>query len=198
MNQVKVNKINKSIKNKLVLKSVSFGCAYNTITNIYGKNGSGKTTLCKLLAGIMLPDKGNIDIDNRLKKYFVSNHTSFYYQLTSRENLIFFGFINGLSKKYIQNYLSKNIQKFKLGAFIDNKYMSLSDGEKKMLSLFKGFMINPNVLILDEPFSSLDEMRRGIILREIDVFSKASNKIVIVSSNIKNSIDDIKTNEYML
>ena len=83
----------------------------DTITALIGPNGAGKTTLLKIVCGLVLPDKGKVDVTGSIG-YLSSEYDGFYQQLTARQNIDFFGTLYNITKKELQKRLSEYLQIF--------------------------------------------------------------------------------------
>ncbi|ALA71888.1 hypothetical protein GT50_18385 [Geobacillus stearothermophilus 10] len=145
------------------VNQVSFHLTEKAIIGISGRNGSGKTTLLKLIAGLLIPDEGNVmlfgqPLNDRNAKENVSilleGSRSFYWNLRGRENLEYFCQLNKIRnmKKEIDNM----IELLRLDTFIDNLTGSYSRGMQQKLSLAIALLSKPKLLILDEPTNGLD------------------------------------------
>ncbi|MGG6432711.1 ABC transporter ATP-binding protein [Anoxybacillus sp. D401a] len=145
------------------VNQVSFRLTEKAIIGISGRNGSGKTTLLKLIAGLLIPDEGNVmlfgqPLNDRNAKENVSilleGSRSFYWNLRGRENLEYFCQLNKIRnmKKEIDNM----IELLRLDTFIDNLTGSYSRGMQQKLSLAIALLSKPKLLILDEPTNGLD------------------------------------------
>jgi ABC-2 type transport system ATP-binding protein len=146
------------------LEDVSFSLEKGKILGVLGPNGAGKTTLLKILATLILPDKGKgivngyrlgID-DDRIKSFIglVSSHErSFYWRLTGMQNLEFFALMYD-----VRNPRKKIEELFRLFEidYQDNLFGSYSAGMKQRFSLMRGMLHDPELLLLDEPMKSLD------------------------------------------
>lgn len=186
-NKLEVVGLSKSYNGIQVIKDLSFSVERGEVLAVVGKNGSGKTTLLKLISGISEKDSGTIKLygkdishhDVRSKILFVGHFPNIYSHLTVFENLVFWAKIWG------KNCDEKNI-KFALDFFGILKFKNyfvhqLSQGIKRKVSLCKFFIIDPDVLVVDEPFSNIDDFGREKI-SELFSRCKKENKIVIFSS----------------
>lgn len=150
------------------LDDVSFSVPKGGIIGILGPNGAGKTTLLKIIASLILPDKGTIMLydydvtrDDQKTKALVgliySQERGFYQRLTGRQNLEFFAALYGLDKKRIKE---KNKELFSLFEvdYADRRFDTYSAGMKQRFALMRSLIHDPELLLLDEPTKSLDYM----------------------------------------
>jgi ABC-2 type transport system ATP-binding protein len=132
-----------------------------------GPNGAGKTTLLKLIGGLLIPTKGEIFVNGlsttqkntaaRLTVGFVMNEErSFFWRLSGKQNLQFFGALDNLSGKSLDRRIQELIDLVGLSEFIDKPFSSYSSGMKQRLAMARGLLTDPEVLILDEPTRALD------------------------------------------
>lgn len=133
--------------------------------SIFGPNGAGKTTFLKILAGLITPSSGSLKIlqsksDNRVEVLrslgFVSQSGHFYETLTVKENLEFYGKMYGLRKEQLVKRIDTLLTKFGLDTTLDLKIFQLSKGMKQRLRIIKALLHEPELLLLDEPYSGLD------------------------------------------
>lgn len=189
---IQINNISRSFNGRPVINDFSCKIFSNSIYNIYGKNGSGKTTLCKLIANLIFPEAGNI-INKDISIYLVSsNNRSFYHQLSVKNNLLFFASLMQLDSKAISIALDRYNESLQIIDLMPIKYINLSDGEKKRLSIFRALVFSPNLLVLDEPFNFLDNEFKSLLVPLIQNYITDS-KSVIVTSNTHSPIDKIVT-----
>jgi ATP-binding cassette subfamily B protein len=167
----------------------------NNIYGIYGSSGSGKTSLLNILVGFLKPQKGKIyyndesQIFNKISKSF---NISFLQQnpLIIDENIM----INStLRFSYSNEEIDKikfYLRKFNLNKFLNQKFFdenstlsikNMSGGEKQRIAFIRSIINNPDLLILDEPVSSLDKKNSEIIFEFLNVYKK--NRIIIVTSH---------------
>jgi ABC-type multidrug transport system fused ATPase/permease subunit len=182
----------------VIFNNFNLSLRKNNIYGIYGPSGSGKTSLLNILAGFIKPQKGRIYYNNQLQilnkissKYSISflsqNPTILDENVIINSTLRFSNTIEDINK--IKFYLYKfNLKRFLKYKFINDSSIhsikNMSGGEKQRISFIRSIINNPDLLILDEPVSSLDEKNSEIIFKFLKLYKK--NKIIIVTSH-KNS-----------
>lgn len=182
--------ISKTFSNNTLFKNLDFELTQGDFLLIHGPNGSGKSTLLKTLIGIITKDTGSQNIESEDLKsslgYISTNHNSFFNRLTVHENLLFFLRMRGYETKECIEMIRLTLNEFKINSEILNKkYMHLSSGERKKVSVLRCFSHNPTLLILDEPMSGLDYENKKILLKKISNMMLNKNKIfIVVSHNI--------------
>jgi len=176
------------------LKGVSIKFRKSEFTAIVGLNGAGKSTLLKILSGILLPTKGRIYIDNlelcaNLKKikekvsFISSEGKGFYWALTARENLNFFGALYGINRSRLKKRIEELSDLFAIKQ-LDNQLYNYSSGYKEMIFIIKALLNDSQVLFFDEPAKSLDYMARERLLGFVrEELVRVRKKTVIVGTN---------------
>lgn len=146
------------------LEDVSFFLKKGEILGVLGPNGAGKTTLLKIIATLILPDKGSVIVngyrlgldDDKIKSFIgmvLSQERSFYWRLTGRQNLEFFASMYDL--KNARDKIQELFNLFEID-YQDNRFDSYSTGMKQKFALIRGLLNDPDLLLLDEPTKSLD------------------------------------------
>ena len=186
---------NKGLNTFKILNNFNIFLKKNYIYGIYGQSGSGKTTLLNILIGFVKPQKGSIYYNNKkqiFNKIANNYNISFLPQnpIILDENIFinstlkFSNSIEELNK--IKFYLKKfNLSKFLNYRFTKNSSIqsikNMSGGEKQRIAFIRSIINDPELLILDEPVSSLDKKNSEIIFRFLKNFKK--NRIIIVTSH---------------
>jgi ABC-type multidrug transport system ATPase subunit len=134
---------------------------------LLGANGAGKSTLLRIIATLLLPTGGRVrvaghdvathsrDVRRQLGYHAGTDH-GLYPRLTARENLLFFGQLNHLSRSAARERIDVLSRQFVLGEFLDRQVRTLSSGTVQRLSLARALLHRPRVLLLDEPTRSID------------------------------------------
>ena len=172
-----------------VLDKVSLSLEEGEIFALLGPNGAGKTTLLKIVAGLILPDKGKIELKGRIS-YLSGEIPGFYPQLTAQQNLEFFGTIYNLTPSQIK----KRIRKYSQILEIDNlnkPFWHYSTGLKHRLSLLRTLMIETNIIIMDEPTKNLDPLASKNLRRLIYKISKEFNKTILFATHFLEEAEEI-------
>ncbi|TKK69846.1 ATP-binding cassette domain-containing protein [Ilyomonas limi] len=149
----------------------------NTITAIYGPSGAGKTTLLKILAGLVQPEQGAVEVNGRIwldtarrvclppqqrSIGFVFQEYALFPHMTVQQNLQFAAGKNG-----DKSYIDKLLHLVKMEAFIHAKPSQLSGGQQQRIALIRALVRKPQLLLLDEPLSALDDAMRHELRTEL-------------------------------
>lgn len=172
---------------------VELECKPGEIVGLLGLNGAGKTTTLRLLATILRPDSGSIEIDGidgranpervRARIGFLTGATGLYPRLTPRETLVYFGELAGMDKSLLRRRSEELIARLDMGEFADRRCDTLSTGQKQRTSIARTLVHDPPLLILDEPTSGLDVVTSRAIVEFIRE-ARSHGKCVIFSTHI--------------
>jgi len=191
---IKVKNLTKNFSNFTAVNNISFEVPKGQIYGLLGPNGAGKTTTLRMIAGLIKPSSGDIEICgftrdtnlNNLKKNigFLTGSTSLYGRLTPIEILEYFGTLNFMPKNLLKERINFIIEIFKLHDFKNKWCEKLSTGQKQRVSIARTILHDPPVLIFDEPTSGLDIMSSEIILDFIKESKKTGKSIIFSTHNM--------------
>ena len=147
--------------------AISLAIGRGEIFSLLGPNGAGKTTLIKILATLILPSSGSARVNgydilkdsSKIRRSIglsTGRERSFYFRLTGKQNLDFFGTLQGLAGKALKIRIEQILKEIGLYEYRDLKYMKYSSGMKKKLSLARAMLTDPPVCLLDEPTAGID------------------------------------------
>ncbi|MCM8785197.1 MAG: ABC transporter ATP-binding protein [Candidatus Omnitrophica bacterium] len=171
-----VENIDKSYEKKLVLQNINFTVYENDFFFILGPSGCGKTTLLRIIAGFVEPDRGRIILNkkditktppNKRNIGFVFQNYALWPHMKVIENIAYGLKIKKYSEEFIKKRVKEIIEIVKLEG-VENLYPSqISGGQQQRVALARALVINPQILLLDEPLSNLDAKLRDELRREI-------------------------------
>ncbi|WP_024772214.1 ABC transporter ATP-binding protein [Aquimarina macrocephali] len=191
---IKIDNLHKDFGKNQVLKGVDLSIAEGGIFAILGPNGSGKTTLIKSILGMVIPNKGDIFIDNtpikKSWKYreqidYLPQIANFPANLTVQELI---RMIKDLRNKSGDD--TALISSFQLNPFLDKKLSNLSGGTKQKVNLVLTLMFDSPLIILDEPTTGLDPIAL-LELKKIIQIEKEKGKTVLITSHIMSFVEEI-------
>ena len=184
--KLKVENIHKSYDDLLVLEGITIDFLENKTTCILGPSGCGKTTLLNIIAGLLDPDKGQVKDCDKENISFVFQEDRLIEWKTVRDNISFV--LKGkMNEKEIDRIIDKYLKMMKLE---DSKYYypnKLSGGMRQRISILRAFAYPSNLLLMDEPFKSLDIKNKEIL---IDFFKKLQEKDKKTSIVVTHDIDE--------
>lgn len=175
---LKIAGIGKSFGQKRVLDRVSFSVAKGEILGVLGPNGAGKSTLIGIIAGLLEPDEGQVDIFGRgfrqhrsailARMNLASPYAALPGQLTVRQNLSVYAGLYGV--KQPAKRIDELLHQFGVVALAHTRFSKLSSGQAVRVTLCKALLNQPELLLLDEPTVYLDQeiaaRTRCLILQE--------------------------------
>ena len=186
---LKAKEISKKFAEITAVDNVSFDLQKGKILGLLGKNGAGKSTIFRIILGILEADKGNIlidgnkyDIGQSKKIGFLPEEGSLSQELTVYEQLCFYGSLKGMTSDEVLSSLTKWLEKFDIVEYMNRKITELSKGNRQRIQFIVSILHNPDLIILDEPFSGLDPL--GVeLFKEILLELKREGKAIIFSSH---------------
>ncbi len=188
---LRIKNLTKKYESLTALDSISLSLEANKILVLVGVNGSGKTTLLRLLAGLEEPDKGSIIFGNSNKQANeLRKISTMVFQQTSMfnrsvySNLEFGLKIRGIEKDVINKKIIEALSIVGLEGFENRNAKNISGGEQQRVALARAFLLEPKILLLDEPTSNLDVNSAKIIEKVIKERRKSSNLIILSTHNL--------------
>jgi len=189
---LQTNNLTKKYESLTALTSVSLSIETNKIFVLVGANGSGKTTLLRLLAGLEQPDNGSIILNNIPKNTDeLQQIATLVFQKTTMFNRSVYSNlelglkIRGIKKEIIQRKVIKALEIVGLDGFENRNAKKLSVGEQQRVALARAFLLEPKILLLDEPTSNLDVKSVKIIEKVILEQKKSNNFILLSTHNLR-------------
>jgi sulfate/thiosulfate transport system ATP-binding protein len=160
-----INKVSKKFANFQALDSVDLEIKDGELVALLGPSGSGKSTLLRAIAGLETPDTGSIIINGRDTTHvdvrkrnigFVFQHYALFKHLTVRQNIAFGLEIRKYSRQYTKRKVEELLELIQLQGLGDRYPAQLSGGQRQRVALARALAVQPQVLLLDEPFGALD------------------------------------------
>jgi len=180
---------------------VTFDVEGGEILALLGPNGSGKTTILKVLSSLVLPTRGTarvagLDVAReslrarRLVGCSMSEERSFYFRLTGRQNLRFFGRLLGIPGPRIEEKIEDAVALLGLGE-IDERFMTYSTGTRQKLSAARALLAEAPVLLLDEPTRGLDPYTSSLFLERVRSLARKEGKAVLFASHDLGAVERV-------
>ncbi|MDU4209334.1 MAG: ABC transporter ATP-binding protein [Finegoldia magna] len=188
---LKLEKIQKSFKNNLVLKDVSFTVDTGEVVGLVGLNGSGKSTIIRIISRLIIQDNGTIENDFKNIGVLLEGSRNIYHFLTVRENIKYFSILNNIEDAYVENFMNKYITLFGLEDKLDEEVGNLSRGMIQKVSIMILLAQNPDIIIMDEPTLGLDIISTIQIREIIQDIVKEKNKTVLIVSHDTKLLDSV-------
>ena len=186
------NGVGKRFGKTTALRSVSFSAVSGEFLTIFGHNGAGKSTLLNIIATLMRSYDGEVEVfganlrsadeDTRRSMGFLSHDSFLYADLTAYENLLFYARLYGLSAP---SDLSKTmLGRIGLEAKSSTVVRDLSRGMKQRLSLGRAFLHTPRLLLLDEPYTGLDETACVNLNGMLSEFTSGGGSVLMTTHDV--------------
>ena len=203
--EVQFENIEKSYKNKKVLKGISVTMGTG-VYGLLGPNGAGKTTMIRIMADVLRPNKGQIlyngrnihDIGDeyRAKIGYLPQDVSFYNDFTGRDYLEYSAVLKGMEKTYAKERIEELAYSVGLQEDLKRYCSAYSGGMQRRLGIAQALLDNPEILILDEPTSGLDPFERIKFRNIISAYSK--DRLVLLSTHIVSDVEQIAAQIMMM
>lgn len=194
---IEIKNITKKFGKLNVLNDVTLSCKKGECIALIGPNGCGKTTLIKTILGMVLPDGGAIEFNNKsiVKEYLYRSSIGYMPQIGRYPDTMSIGGVVEMIKS-IRNTTQELDEElwhsFELDKMADKQMRTLSGGTTQKVSATLAFLFNPEVLILDEPTAGLDPLASEILKEKI-IKEKEKGKLILITSHLLSELDDLVT-----
>lgn len=182
------------------LKNISLELRDGEITGLLGLNGAGKSTLLRLIYGLLDATQGEVFVDNisvakspnqvRKKLGVLPDDTGLYKRLTARENIHYYGELQGLSGVTLENNINQLVQWLGMESIADRRAEGFSLGERMKTALARSIVHKPQHILLDEPTNGLDVITTQAVRRLLHEL-KAEGRCVLFSSHLMHEVSGL-------
>jgi ABC-2 type transport system ATP-binding protein len=201
MNLVEIRNVTKRFDEFVAVRDLSFDVRQGTIFGLLGPNGAGKTTTIRMIVDIFAPDEGEIfvmgeRVSAALQRRigYLPEERGLYRKMSVGEQIVFFGGLKGLDRAEAARRRDEWLARLELSEWKDKKSIELSKGMQQKIQFIVTVLHEPELLILDEPFSGLDPVSTNL-LKETILDLKKRGKTVIFSTHqmeqVEQMCDDI-------
>jgi ABC-2 type transport system ATP-binding protein len=194
---IKINQVNKYFDTFHVLKNIQFNIPKGQIFGLLGPNGAGKTTLLRILNQITKADEGTIEYNDEIltpqhsiKIGYLPEERGLYKKMKVEEQLLYLAQLKGLSLTEAKENMNFWLDKFEISNWKNKTINSLSKGMAQKIQFIATVIHQPEIIILDEPFSGFDPINTNLIKQEI-LRLKNEKKTIIYSTHNMDSVDEI-------
>ena len=181
-----VKDLHKSYGNKEVLRGVSFTVSKGQIVSLLGSNGSGKTTTFKCLLNLTDHDEGSISYNgarpDRRKMGYLPEERSLFFDVEVFRQLKYLGMLKGMNPDDAEREISYWMDRLKVSQYRQEIPLKLSKGNQQKIQLIMCLLGNPEIIIMDEPWTGLDQ-DNAAIFQTILLELKRKNKMILLSSH---------------
>ena len=192
---LELRNIDKSFGEKQVLKGISLTAESGKAIGLLGRNGAGKTTTIRILMNVFPANSGEIltdgsPIDRSAVKFgYLPEERGLYPKKKIFEQLVYFAELNGLTHKEAQSSVDRWLIRLGMAEYKNKRLDTLSKGNQQKIQLITALAHDPQIVILDEPFSGLDPVN-AMLLKDVVKEQIERGKTVIFSSHQMNYIEE--------
>ncbi len=189
----------------VALRDVNLDVRPGEILGVVGPNGAGKTVLLKLIATLSEPTKGQVRVFGQDSARFgrvirrrvgmaTCDERSFYWRLTSRQNMIFFAKLCGHGRATARRRVDELLDLFDLTSLANRPYRTLSTGNRQRLAIARALLLDPTLLLLDEPTNSLDPIAAANLRQLIrDRIRLDGDRAILITSHNLEEVQDLSS-----
>ena len=204
MEVLKVENVNKSFDGVHAVNNVSLTLETGKIYGLLGPNGAGKTTTIRMIMNIIVPDSGKITLfgqsmNDTLKARigYLPEERGVYPKMKVYDFLKFLGELHDMPSERLNEKINYWLKRFELANMSSFKVEELSKGNQQKVQLIGSFLHDPQLLILDEPFSGLDPVNINLV-KEIILEFKKQDKAIILSTHMMDAAEKICDHVYLI
>lgn len=197
MHTVEVSNLSKSFGALRAVADVSFSVAPGEIFGLLGPNGAGKTTTIRLMLDILRPDSGTVSILNgsmtESKKDrigYMPEERGLYQEMELESCLIYFGTLKGVSAVVARRRAGEYLERFELVQYRRKKVKELSRGMQQKAQIINTVLPDPELIIVDEPFSGLDPVNTQLV-KELLRNLREQGKTIIMSTHMMQQVEEL-------
>jgi len=196
-----VEQLQKSYGNRTVVADLSLKVASGEIVGLLGPNGAGKTTAFYMIAGLIYPDHGKISFKEHDITHlpihvratrglsYLPQEPSIFRKLSVKENILaILELQSHLSYTERQNRLDQLLSQFRIEHLADTLGIHLSGGERRRVEIARALVLQPAILLLDEPFAGIDPISINDIKKVIEQLSELGIGILITDHNVRETL----------
>ena len=183
------------------VRDVNFTAADGMITGLLGPNGAGKTTTLRMLAGLIAPDSGSIAVDHvdvaarpleaLARMGILSDARGLYTRLTARENIVYFGVLQGMTRDAAHQRAESLARMFDMLALLERRTEGFSQGERMKTALARALVHDPANIVLDEPTNGLDVVATRALRESLGFLRSPAGggKCIVFSTHIMQEVE---------
>ncbi|MDU6340163.1 MAG: ATP-binding cassette domain-containing protein [Clostridium sp.] len=193
--KLEVKELRKTFEENEVLHGISFSVESGKALGLLGRNGAGKTTTIRILMDVFKANSGEILMDGRnfnpkdFQIGYLPEERGLYPKKKVMEQIVYLATLRGMTKKEAKESTRKWLNRLGVSEYENRKLETLSKGNQQKVQLAQTLVCNPDIVILDEPFSGLDPVNSQI-LKDVVNELIAENKLVIFSSHQMSYVEE--------
>lgn len=195
---IEIQGVSKSFAGQEVIKRISLTIKRGEIHILLGASGSGKTTMLRMIGGVTSPDSGHIFLQGKniysletrertTRMAYITQEGGLFPHLSAEDNILLPTKVRGMDKKECLKKLQKLAQMVDLElSFLEKFPHELSGGQRQRVALMRGLILDPEIVLLDEPLSALDPIVRASLQKELkEIFKKLDKTVIMVTHDIQ-------------
>jgi ABC-2 type transport system ATP-binding protein len=178
--------LRKRYDGRLAVDDLSLAVPAGSVVGLLGPNGAGKTTTIRMIMDIVAPDAGEVrffgrprDADTPRRIGYLPEERGLYKKMSVTDQLVFLGELRGLGRREAGRAAAHWLERFGLGDRARSKVEELSKGMQQKIQLAGTVLHDPDVLILDEPFSGLDPINQGLFREVLHEYRQAGRSVLL-------------------
>ncbi len=194
---LEVQNISKRFDKHQAVDSISFSVDSGHIYGLLGPNGAGKTTTIRMIMNILAPDSGSIhlfgqkiDEDKKARIGYLPEERGLYPKMKTLDLLIFFGEMHGLSRNIAKEKALSWLDKLEFTSALEKTIQEMSKGMQQKIQIISALIHEPDLIILDEPFSGLDPVNVNLI-KDVILELKNRNKAIMLSTHMMDTAEKL-------
>ena len=197
MSTIKVQGISKKFGEQLAVNDVNFDVESGEIFGLLGPNGAGKTTTIRIILDLFKPDTGKVEIlggpmteEKKNRIGYLPEERGLYQDLPLERCLVYLATLKGMSQNDAQHKVASLIDEFDLGDSRKKKMKELSKGMQQKAQLITTLVHNPDVVIIDEPFSALDPVNTQMV-KDLLRKQREMGKTIVMCTHQMNQVEEL-------
>ncbi len=194
---IDVRNLTKSFGTLYALRGLNLSVARGSCLTIFGPNGAGKSTFIRILATLSKPTEGEIRIEGedifanaeqyRSRLGVIAHATFLYDELTARENLAFYGKLYGIDQR--EQRIRQLLDEVGLGKRANDRVRTFSRGMQQRLSIARAMLHDPDILLLDEPYTGLDQHASEMLTGWIMKLRSANRTVILITHDLTQGLE---------
>ena len=197
MHDVVLTDVSKQFMDNWAVRDLSFEVSKGSVFGLVGPNGAGKTTTIRMIMNFFAPDAGTVEVLGQMPSAslqrrigYMPEERGLYKGMTVAEQLLFFARLKGIKKGNAQGPMREWLSRFELSKWEKSKSTELSKGMQQKIQFIATVLHDPQILILDEPFTGLDPVSVSV-LKDALMTLKSRGKTVIFSSHQMEQVEQM-------
>jgi len=191
MNILEIEDVSKHFGDITALQDVTLEVAQGSVLGLLGPNGAGKTTLLRIVNNLLTIDKGSVRVLGKPLSLDVTRHIGYmpeerglYDKMKVEDQIMYFGLLKGGEKKRLREVMNEYLDIFQIQGNRKRKVKELSKGNQQKVQIISTLVHEPELVILDEPFSGFDPINGALLQELVDRLKDKGTTIILSSHNM--------------